>query len=275
MICLAAALLLAAFASRASAEEDAKAELHRLYDEGANAFADGRYAVAVNAFEKAYRLKPAGATLYNIARAYDRQFIVDNDDRALKRAIETYREYLGDEKPTRRQEAVERLEALTYIQARRTPLPQQQPSYATPMPYQAPTYPQPIYLPQGKTTDSHGLIEPWPVGRDVPPPVIVQPPDAKPRSATSAPSVAPAPATPAPAPAMSAAERRREEAIARRRDEAPTLLPADDDEVPDPDRVPKSKPKTASKPASSTVASNPNAGGLKWVPAKTFLEGAR
>jgi hypothetical protein len=52
----------------------------------------------VRAFEQAYRMKPAASLLFNIARAYDRLFIVDN-------------------------EAIERLEALTFIQAKRKPTP--------------------------------------------------------------------------------------------------------------------------------------------------------
>jgi hypothetical protein len=267
IVSLAAALLVAVGAPCAFAEDDPKAELHRLYEEGANAFADGRYAVAASAFERAYRLKPAAATLYNIARAYDRQFIVDNDDQALKRAIETYREYLGDEKPTRRQEAVERLEALTYIQARHMPQPQpQRPSYTTPGAYQPPSYSPPIYSQPGRT-DAHGLIEPWPQsGRALPPPVIVQPPG-------SAKPVAPAPASASKPAASSPAANRAPSA----RDESPTLLPAEDDEVPDPDRKAKVKAsvtRTATGQPAKVVV-NPHATWLKWVPAKAFLEGKK
>jgi hypothetical protein len=208
-------------------------ELSGLYDKGATAFSEGRYAEAVRAFEQAYRMKPAASLLFNIARAYDRLFIVDNDEVALQRAIESYREYLAEGKVPRQREAIERLEALTFIQAKRKPTPAPTPPPAV----QYPTYPPQVYQPL-----------PMPV-YVAPPRVDPVPPSVRDPYSTYAPTATPPPAAkPAPKPALPATP--------------PPPAPAAEPKKP---AVSSSAQKPAAKKGGELE--------IQWVPATTFLRG--
>jgi len=193
-------------------------ELSGLYDRGATAFAEGRYAEAVRAFEQAYRMKPAPSMLFNIARAYDRLFIVENDEVALQRAIDAYRQYLAEGKVPRQREAIERLEALTLIQAKRKPAPAPQPQPLPQYPvYQPQVYqpfPMPVYvpapvLPPSSVGDPYApLAPPAPKPTAAPAPKPVAPPPAKAAEAAKRPA-APSP-SPSPSPEQKPSAPKRE-----------------------------------------------------------------
>jgi tetratricopeptide (TPR) repeat protein len=82
------------------------AEARRLFDIGAQAFAGGRYAEALDHFEASYRLSGRAALLYNIGITQDRL-------RRDREAIESFERFLREVPDTNKREEVEgRLEAL-------------------------------------------------------------------------------------------------------------------------------------------------------------------
>ncbi len=98
------------------AGEDTIAQAKRLFEAGGQAYEQGRYGMAIDAFEAAYRLAPRGPTAFSTAQAYRLQYFIDGDPRRLARAIELYRAYL-ELSPTgnRREHAAQHLATLTPI----------------------------------------------------------------------------------------------------------------------------------------------------------------
>jgi tetratricopeptide (TPR) repeat protein len=76
-----------------SALEQAKA----YFRAGAQAYAVGEYAAAVQAFEQANRLAPRPAVLFSIAQAERKQYFLDHKREHLTQAIALYRRYLETE----------------------------------------------------------------------------------------------------------------------------------------------------------------------------------
>lgn len=87
-----------------------------LYQAGGEAYRQGRYAVAIRAFEEVLRVARRPAVLFSAAQAYRLQYFVDGDLAKLERAVELYRAYL-DEVPEggRRDHAAQHLSTLTPI----------------------------------------------------------------------------------------------------------------------------------------------------------------
>ncbi len=110
-------LLLASSPQRASGGEDeAVARAREYFYAGAQAYASGEYAAAVQAFEQAQVLAPRPAVLFSIAQAERRLFIVTREPGHLLRAIQLYREYLASSgEAARRQDAESALRELLAI----------------------------------------------------------------------------------------------------------------------------------------------------------------
>jgi hypothetical protein len=107
-------VLLLACAIAAAADDDERAK--SLHEAGAQAYDKGRYLLAIDAFESAYRLSPRAATAFSLAQAQRVQYFVDGDLSRLERAVEMYRAYLDrDPTGTRREHATEHLTVLVPI----------------------------------------------------------------------------------------------------------------------------------------------------------------
>jgi hypothetical protein len=88
------------------------------FQAGAQAYAVGEYAAAIQAFEQAYQLVPRPAVLFSIAQAERKQYFLDHDLRHLKKAIELYRQYLTqDPHAARKGDAVQALSEIEPLAA--------------------------------------------------------------------------------------------------------------------------------------------------------------
>jgi hypothetical protein len=76
--------------SRSAKDEQARS----FFEIGAQAYEQGRYAEAIEAFENAYQRVPRPGLLFSMAQAYRRAFIASGDTMQLASAIEHYRAYL-------------------------------------------------------------------------------------------------------------------------------------------------------------------------------------
>jgi hypothetical protein len=93
---IALALVVAASAHTSRARADDTTEQARVYfDAGAQAYAAGRYPVAIEAFASAYRLAMRPAILFSMAQAERKQFWIDKKPAGIARAIRHYRDYLA------------------------------------------------------------------------------------------------------------------------------------------------------------------------------------
>jgi tetratricopeptide (TPR) repeat protein len=89
------------------------------FQAGAQAYAVGEYATAIQAFEQAYQLVPRPAVLFSIAQAERKQYFLDHDATHLTRAIDLYRQYLQqDPHAARKGDAVQALSELEPLVAR-------------------------------------------------------------------------------------------------------------------------------------------------------------
>jgi PEGA domain len=85
-----------ALVSVAPARADTPLEQARVYfDAGAQAYAAGRYPVAIEAFANAYKLAARPAILFSMAQAERKQFWIDKKPDGIARAIAHYRDYLA------------------------------------------------------------------------------------------------------------------------------------------------------------------------------------
>lgn len=97
--------------ARAQPSELARAKEY--FRAGAQAYAVGEFAAAVQAFEQAYALVPRPAVLFSIGQAERRQYFLDHDRRHLERAVEMFRRYLEqDPQASRKVDAVQALSEL-------------------------------------------------------------------------------------------------------------------------------------------------------------------
>jgi hypothetical protein len=79
------------------ARADETTEQARVYfDAGAQAYAAGRYPVAIEAFSAAYKLAARPAILFSMAQAERKQFWIDRKPEGLAHAIAHYRAYLTE-----------------------------------------------------------------------------------------------------------------------------------------------------------------------------------
>ncbi len=114
-------LLVVFFAARVTLADDAALEQAKAYFRaGAQAYAVGEYAAAVQAFEQANRLAPRPAVLFSIAQAERKQYFLDHKRDHLMKAIDMYRKYLETEPQAgRKVDAVQALSELEPLAARR------------------------------------------------------------------------------------------------------------------------------------------------------------
>jgi tetratricopeptide (TPR) repeat protein len=97
----------------AHAEDEAVNKAREYFQAGAQAYAVGEYAAAVQAFEQANALAPRPALLFSIAQAERRQYFLDKNRDHLVRAIRMYRAYLeADAQGSRKVDAVQALSEL-------------------------------------------------------------------------------------------------------------------------------------------------------------------
>lgn len=80
------------------------------FDAGRQAYDRGQFATAIAAFEEALRLSPRPSVIFSTAQAWRRQHVVDREPKSLRRAVELYRQYLGEvAEGGRRADAVQHL----------------------------------------------------------------------------------------------------------------------------------------------------------------------
>ncbi len=105
-------------ASSTRADEGALERAKEYFRAGAQAYAVGEYAAAVQAFEQANALAPRPAVRFSIAQAERRLYFLDRDREHLRRAIQRYREYLReDPQGSRKVDAVQALSELEPLAA--------------------------------------------------------------------------------------------------------------------------------------------------------------
>lgn len=116
---LAAGLACAGPRAAAAAEGAAVDQARELYEAGGEAYRQGRYEVAIGAFEESRRLASHPAVTFSLAQSYRLQYFVSNEPTHIERAVALYREYL-EQVPTggRRDHAVQHLSTLAPILAR-------------------------------------------------------------------------------------------------------------------------------------------------------------
>jgi tetratricopeptide (TPR) repeat protein len=113
-LCLAAAASVSVSVSPARAEDARSVELARsLYEAGAQAYAVGKYAAAIKAFDEALRLAPRPSIVYSLAQAHRRQYVLTKQPENLRAAIKLFREYTSKvEQGGRLEDAAEALAQL-------------------------------------------------------------------------------------------------------------------------------------------------------------------
>src|SRR5580692_27350 len=91
-----ACLLAFALLPTGARADDAPVEhAQALFNVGAQAYAQGEFASAIEAFEEAYRASPRPGILFSIAQAHRKQFYVARAPSNLRAAIKHYHAYLG------------------------------------------------------------------------------------------------------------------------------------------------------------------------------------
>jgi hypothetical protein len=118
VIVVIAVLTSVAHTPRAYADDPALDKAKEYFRAGAQAYAIGEYAAAVQAFEQAHALAPRPAVLFSIAQAERRQYFFDRNREHLQSAIRRYREYLeADPQGSRKVDAVQALSELEPLAA--------------------------------------------------------------------------------------------------------------------------------------------------------------
>ena len=95
-VLLAAALCASALVAPVASADDRTEQARVYFDAGAQAYAAGRYPVAVEAFGAAYKLVARPQLLFSLAQAERKQFWVDKKPDGLAHAILHYRAYLAE-----------------------------------------------------------------------------------------------------------------------------------------------------------------------------------
>jgi hypothetical protein len=91
---------------------DAASQARAFFEIGAQAYEQGDYQAALEAFEEAYTLAARPGLLFSMAQAHRRAFFASNDAQHLDGAIASFRKYLESGDATRRRDAEEALEQL-------------------------------------------------------------------------------------------------------------------------------------------------------------------
>ncbi|MCK6547568.1 PEGA domain-containing protein [Myxococcota bacterium] len=114
------ALLVLGLALAVIGADDGVEEARELHRAGSEAYRQGEYTTAIDAFEEAYRLAPRAPVVFSLAQAHRLQYFVDGDVARLARAVELYRQYLTlVDKGGRRDDAAQLLATLEPILDRR------------------------------------------------------------------------------------------------------------------------------------------------------------
>ncbi len=116
------AVVLTGTTAAAAAEKEKEREVEtarRLFDAGAQAYAAGQFATAIQAFEQANRVVPNPAILFSLAQSQRRQYIIDKNPQHLRNAIKNFHAYLKQmPEGGRRVDAVAALADLEVIESR-------------------------------------------------------------------------------------------------------------------------------------------------------------
>ena len=70
--------------------------IHDIVFAADDAYRDGRYDAAVDAFEEAYRLRPQAGLLFNIGKCHEKNWVITARESSLASAVESYRRYLRE-----------------------------------------------------------------------------------------------------------------------------------------------------------------------------------
>lgn len=126
---LGAALLAGAPPARAQGSSD---PAWVYFNAGQQAYAAGKYAYAIQAFQDAYRLSQKPGLIFSIAQAYRKQYTDQKSSKDLRKAVENYRKYIetAPDGP-RRPDAIAALEELEPMLAK---LGEQEPEASAPAP---------------------------------------------------------------------------------------------------------------------------------------------
>ena len=121
-VAAAVAFFLVCAAPSAHAQDVGSDESERaktLFSSGAQAYASGQFAAAIQAFTEANRILPRPAIVYSLAQAHRRQYFLDKNREHLKVAIASFRSYI-DQVPEggRRADAAQALSELEPVLAR-------------------------------------------------------------------------------------------------------------------------------------------------------------
>ncbi len=85
----------AVLAGAADAPHGVDARMRDLVYAADDAYRDGRYEEAADAFEEAYRVHPQAALLFNVGRCFEKVWLVKARESDLRRAVDAYRRYLA------------------------------------------------------------------------------------------------------------------------------------------------------------------------------------
>jgi hypothetical protein len=119
LLLVAAAALGGASGQAWAADPTPEALAKTYYDAGVQAYAAGRFSVAIEAFSEAHRLADKPTLLFSLAQAERREYTVSRDTRTLRSAVAHFRRYLDEVKEGgRRADAVEALGELDAVAAR-------------------------------------------------------------------------------------------------------------------------------------------------------------
>lgn len=111
--------LAAALASQGAGAQQGIEAAKTFFEAGVQAYTAGRYGAAVEAFSESYRSSPKPQILFSMAQAERKLYIAEKNPDVLRRAIEHFRQYLGDvEQGGRRGDATEALAELEVLAAR-------------------------------------------------------------------------------------------------------------------------------------------------------------
>ncbi len=86
-----------------------------LFEAGAQYYANGQYAAAIQAFEEANKIVPKPAIEFSIAQAHRRQYFLDKNPDHLNAAIRMYQDYVAQGGGARSADAAQALEELQTI----------------------------------------------------------------------------------------------------------------------------------------------------------------
>jgi len=111
--------LAAALVSQPAGAQQGIEAAKSFFEAGVQAYTAGRYGAAVEAFAESYRSSPRPQILFSMAQAERKLYIAEKNPEVLRRAIEHFRQYLGEiEQGGRRGDATEALAELEVLAAR-------------------------------------------------------------------------------------------------------------------------------------------------------------